>query len=107
MAYTPLLVAYTLEILPFAIRAKGFALMVRHVMARRSPPVAPYLRFPKNVTVSLSLALNQFVDPWALDAIGWKYVGVSLTPELPYLTHHSSSSTVDGCALNWVLLSRS
>jgi hypothetical protein len=105
VAYTPMLVAYTLEILPFAIRAKGFALMVRHVMARRSPAVAPYLRFPKNLTVSLSLAFNQFVDPWALDAIGWKYVGVSLTPELPYLIHHSISSTVHGCSLNWSLLS--
>ncbi|KAI0058199.1 general substrate transporter [Artomyces pyxidatus] len=53
IAYTPMLVAYTLEILPFAIRAKGFAVM--------------------NLTVSLTLAFNQFVNPWALDAIGWKY----------------------------------
>ena len=29
IAYTPMLVAYTLEILPFNIRAKGFAIMVR------------------------------------------------------------------------------
>ena len=28
IAYTPLLIAYTLEILPFNIRAKGFAVMV-------------------------------------------------------------------------------
>jgi hypothetical protein len=42
-----MLVAYTSEILPFAIRAKGFALMVRQFMARRSPAVAPCLRFPK------------------------------------------------------------
>ena len=28
IAYTPMLVAYTLEILPFNIRAKGFAVMV-------------------------------------------------------------------------------
>ena len=27
IAYTPLLIAYTLEILPFNIRAKGFAVM--------------------------------------------------------------------------------
>ena len=43
VAYTPMLVTYTLEILPFAIRAKGFALMVRQFMACRSPAVAPYL----------------------------------------------------------------
>ncbi|KAH8099937.1 hypothetical protein BXZ70DRAFT_194415 [Cristinia sonorae] len=53
MAYSPLLVVYTLEILPFNIRAKGFAVM--------------------NFVVSLTLAFNQFVNPWALDAIGWKY----------------------------------
>ena len=29
IAYTPLLVSYTLEILPYRIRAKGFAVMVR------------------------------------------------------------------------------
>ncbi|THH33177.1 hypothetical protein EUX98_g973 [Antrodiella citrinella] len=53
MAYSPLLVVYTLEILPFNIRAKGFAVM--------------------NIVVSLTLAFNQFVNPWALDALGWKY----------------------------------
>ena len=29
IAYTPMLVAYTLEILPFNMRAKGFAILVR------------------------------------------------------------------------------
>ncbi|KAI0684104.1 general substrate transporter [Cytidiella melzeri] len=53
VAYTPMLVAYTLEILPFNIRAKGFAVM--------------------NFVVSLTLAFNQFVNPWALDALGWRY----------------------------------
>ena len=31
LAYTPMLVTYTLEILPYAIRAKGFALMVCYI----------------------------------------------------------------------------
>ncbi|KAF8910671.1 hypothetical protein CPB84DRAFT_1764320 [Gymnopilus junonius] len=53
LAYTPLLVAYTLEILPFRIRAKGFAIM--------------------NLTVMATLAFNEFVNPWALDAISWWY----------------------------------
>ncbi|KAI5826868.1 hypothetical protein K523DRAFT_322607 [Schizophyllum commune Tattone D] len=53
MAYTPMLVAYTLEILPYKIRARGFAVM--------------------NLTVFLTTAFNQFVNPWALDAIGWRY----------------------------------
>ncbi|KAI9461627.1 general substrate transporter [Lactarius psammicola] len=52
LAYTPTLVAYMLEILPLAIRAKGFAVM--------------------NLTLSLALAFNQFVDPWAFDQIGWR-----------------------------------
>ena len=79
--------------------------MVRHAMSRFSPAFGPYLRLPKNLTVSLSLAFNQFVDPWALDAISWKYVGAGLTPELPCLIYHSISSAVHGCSLNWSLLS--
>jgi hypothetical protein len=53
VAYTPLLVAYSLEILPFHIRAKGFTVL--------------------NLTVALTIAFNQFVNPWALDGIGWWY----------------------------------
>ncbi|KAF9648736.1 general substrate transporter [Thelephora ganbajun] len=53
LAYMPLLVAYTVEILPFKIRSRGFAVM--------------------SSTSCLVLAFNQFVNPWALDTIGWKY----------------------------------
>jgi len=53
LTYTPLLISYSVEILPFNIRAKGFALM--------------------NIIVCLSLAFNQFVNPVALNALGWKY----------------------------------
>lgn len=77
LAYTPMLITYTLEILPYAIRAKGFALMVRYgpiALASLS------LTSPQNLVVSLALALNQAVDPWALNAIGWKYVGFSPFP---------------------------
>ncbi|KAF8206409.1 general substrate transporter [Mycena galopus ATCC 62051] len=58
LAYTPMLVAYTLEILPYKIRAKGFAVM--------------------NLTVFLTSAFNQFVNPWALQRIGWIYYVVYL-----------------------------
>jgi len=53
ICFTPLIVSYTLEILPYGIRARGFALL--------------------NVTIQLTQAFNQFVNPWALAAIGWKY----------------------------------
>ncbi|KAJ3035763.1 hypothetical protein HDV00_003435 [Rhizophlyctis rosea] len=53
LAYSPLLVAYTVEILPFQIRAKGLAFM--------------------NFFVSLALVFNQYVNPIALSAITWKY----------------------------------
>lgn len=52
-AYTPMLVSYTLEILPYNIRARGLAIMVFFAY--------------------LSNAFNAFVNPWALDAMGWKY----------------------------------
>ncbi|KAG6908546.1 hypothetical protein DXG01_004179 [Tephrocybe rancida] len=53
IAYTPMVVAYTLEILPYRIRAKGFSVM--------------------NLTVMLTVAFNQFINPVAIDAIGWWY----------------------------------
>ncbi|KAH7106336.1 hypothetical protein BKA62DRAFT_611906 [Auriculariales sp. MPI-PUGE-AT-0066] len=53
LAYTPLLVAYSLEILPFEIRARGFAMM--------------------NLTVILTLAFNQFINPIAIHQLAWKY----------------------------------
>src|ERR1700742_4790283 len=53
IAFTPLIVSYTVEILPYAIRAKGFNVF--------------------NFVISLSLIFNQYVNPVALAAIGWKY----------------------------------
>ncbi|CAL1706001.1 unnamed protein product [Somion occarium] len=53
IAFTPLIVSYTVEILPFALRAKGFTVF--------------------NFALTLSLIFNQYINPIALDAIGWKY----------------------------------
>jgi sugar porter (SP) family MFS transporter len=53
LAFTPLIVTYTLEILPYNIRAKGFNIF--------------------NFTISLALIFNQYVNPIALDNIDWKY----------------------------------
>ncbi|KAF8551822.1 hexose transporter [Imleria badia] len=53
LAFTPLVIAYTVEILPFNLRAKGLCVM--------------------NFVVSLALIFNQYVNPIALDALGWKY----------------------------------
>ncbi|KIJ14336.1 L-arabinose isomerase [Paxillus involutus ATCC 200175] len=52
-AYTPLLVSYSLEILPYKIRARGYAIM--------------------SFVIYATVAFNQFVNPWALNALGWKY----------------------------------
>lgn len=52
-AYTSMLVLYTLEILPYNIRAKGFAIM--------------------NITIYSTNAFNSLVNPVALNTIGWKY----------------------------------
>ncbi|KAK0203370.1 hexose transporter [Desarmillaria ectypa] len=53
IAFSPLIVAYTVEILPYPIRAKGFNVF--------------------NFTISLALIFNQYVNPIALSNIGWKY----------------------------------
>ena len=53
IAFTPLIVSYTLEILPYPLRAKGFTVF--------------------NFVVSLALIFNQYVNPVALRRIGWRY----------------------------------
>lgn len=53
IAFTPLIVSYTLEILPFALRAKGFAIF--------------------SLFVSASVIFNQYINPIALERLGWKY----------------------------------
>ncbi|EIW83368.1 general substrate transporter [Coniophora puteana RWD-64-598 SS2] len=58
IAFTPLIVSYTVEILPYQIRAKGFVLF--------------------NFVLSLSLIFNQYVNPIALEKLQWKYYLVYL-----------------------------
>ncbi|KAI9733121.1 MAG: hypothetical protein M1834_003668 [Cirrosporium novae-zelandiae] len=53
MAWSGLLVGYSVEILPFSIRAKGLACM--------------------NLFVDIALFFNQYINPIALDAIHWRY----------------------------------
>jgi len=53
LAWSGLLVGYTVEILPYNIRAKGMTVMF--------------------LCVDLALFFNQYVNPIALDHIGWKY----------------------------------
>ncbi|KAF8591257.1 general substrate transporter [Ramaria rubella] len=53
IAFSPLIVSYSVEILPYAIRAKGFNVF--------------------NFTISVAIIFNQYVNPIALSALGWKY----------------------------------
>ena len=53
LAFTPLIVMYTVEILPYSLRAKGFNVF--------------------NFVISLALIFNQYVNPIALEHIAWKY----------------------------------
>ncbi|KAI5122108.1 hypothetical protein M0805_002230 [Coniferiporia weirii] len=53
IAFTPLIVSYTVEILPYALRAKGFNIF--------------------NFVISLALIFNQYVNPVALAALSWRY----------------------------------
>ena len=53
IAFTPLIVSYTLEILPYPLRAKGFTLF--------------------GFVLSIAIIFNQYVNPVALRKIGWKY----------------------------------
>ncbi|KAF7790702.1 hypothetical protein EIP86_001658 [Pleurotus ostreatoroseus] len=53
IAFTPLIASYNIEILPFSIRAKGYTVF--------------------SFAVTISLIFNQYVNPIALAALGWKY----------------------------------
>jgi MFS family permease len=53
LAMSPLLVSYTVEILPFRVRAKGLMVM--------------------NLCVNAALVFNQYSNPIALKALDWKY----------------------------------
>ena len=53
MAYQPLIVSYSMEILPFSLRAKGYTVFA--------------------FSVSAALVFNQYINPIALAAISWKY----------------------------------
>jgi MFS family permease len=53
IAWTPMTVLYPVEILPFTIRAKGMAV--------------------QGISIAIALFFNQYVNPIALAAIGWKY----------------------------------
>lgn len=53
LAMSPLLVSYTVEILPFRIRAKGLMVM--------------------QMCVNASLVFNQYANPIAMKALDWKY----------------------------------
>lgn len=63
LAFSPLVISYTVEILPFNLRAKGLCIF--------------------NFVVSLALIFNQYVNPIALAALGWKYYVRALPSPLP------------------------
>jgi len=53
IAYSPLIVTYTVEVLPYRLRAKGFSVFA--------------------LAVTSSLIFNQYINPIGLASIGWKY----------------------------------
>ena len=54
IAFTPLIVSYSVEILPFHLRAKGFTIFC--------------------FVISLAGIFSQYMNPSALAAFGWKYL---------------------------------
>jgi hypothetical protein len=57
------------------------------------------------MAVQLTQAFNEFVNPWALDAIGWKYVSSNLHNLFNYklIVRVSIFSTVAGYFWNYSL----
>lgn len=65
-----MLVAYTLEILPYKIRAKGFAMMVSWVYQESAIVL---INIYQNFTVYVTTIFNQFANPIAIERLGWWY----------------------------------
>jgi hypothetical protein len=74
IAFTPLIISYTLEILPYPIRAKGYTVF--------------------SILINLALIFNQYVNPIALHKIGWRYY-VSLSVHVPECPYEYFSPSVD------------
>jgi MFS family permease len=73
IAWSGLLVGYTVEILPYSIRAKGMTVMWFCIdAARKCFFFNPGLSSGQFLTIYL-VFFNQYVNPIALDNIGWKY----------------------------------
>ena len=53
IAYIPLTISYTIEILPFHLRSKGYSVF--------------------GFVSLLVVIFNQYINPFALDGLGWKY----------------------------------
>jgi hypothetical protein len=79
IAYTPLIVSYTVEILPFFLRAKGLAFM--------------------NISVMGAIIFNQYTNPIALDALQWKCKLDSKCEWHATNTSHKSDYLVYSCWL--------
>lgn len=78
IAFSPIIVSYTVEILPYSIRAKGFNVF--------------------NFTISLALIFNQYVNPIALNKLGWKYyvcIVFSYPHSLSLIQYHHVSCDTD------------
>ncbi|KAF9875365.1 hexose transporter protein [Colletotrichum karsti] len=56
IAYTPMSYGYPTEILTYSLRTKGLAIYI--------------------VTVAIAVSLNTWINPIALDALGWKYYAI-------------------------------
>lgn len=82
VAFSPLIVSYTVEILPFDIRAKGFTVF--------------------NFAISLSLIFNQYTNPIALGMTDWFILALDflliVSPQML-----SAGSTTSSTCVGWPL----
>jgi hypothetical protein len=72
MAWTPLAYSYSTEVLPFSMRASGMAAFVWvHKFSFFSLTLSSSLPLPAQMQ-NATLCINQWVNPIALEAAGWK-----------------------------------
>lgn len=117
IAFTPLSIAYPVEILPFRLRAKGLSITLTVVFAagffnRKSPSRSLHVRLTAmgcmyRVPLRLSLYsyFTEYVNPIALDAIAWRfyfvYIGTlaAMIPTIYFLFPETKGRTLEEIAI--------
>lgn len=116
LAYTPLLVSYTRKAATLSNESdtESTCYQWKFYPTVSAPKVSQYwcahdiipqvlrkLKVFQNLTIYLTQAFNQFVNPWALEAMGWKYVSLGSIFNIVHLLIYNCSTLSTAAGYCW------